>query len=132
METDTSTVENRIQTLRERLRSQGVKYCIGAYVDLHGVPKGKAVPIDHFEHFAQGSELYTGYALDGLGQRPNDDEFGSVPDLDGVMILPWNPAVAWLRADNEFKGKPYEVNTRIALKKFLRQAAEWGLGMHLG
>jgi glutamine synthetase len=48
------------------------------------------------------------------------------------MILPWNPAVAWLPADNEFKGKPYEINTRVALKKVLRQAAELGLGMHLG
>lgn len=132
METDTSTAENRIQTQRETLKSQGVKYCVGAYVDLHGVPKGKVVPIDHFDHFAHGSELYTGYALDGLGQRPNDDEISSVPDLDRVMILPWNPAVAWLPADNEFKGKPYEINTRVALKKVLRQAAELGLGMHLG
>ncbi len=132
METDTSTAENRIQTQRETLKSQGVKYCVGAYVDLRGVPKGKVVPIDHFDHFAHGSELYTGYALDGLGQRPNDDEISSVPDLDRVMILPWNPAVAWLPADNEFKGKPYEINTRVALKKVLRQAAELGLGMHLG
>jgi glutamine synthetase len=132
METDTSTAENRIQTQRETLKSQGVKYCVGAYVDLHGGPKGKVVPIDHFDHFAHGSELYTGYALDGLGQRPNDDEISSVPDLDRVMILPWNPAVAWLPADNEFKGKPYEINTRVALKKVLRQAAELGLGMHLG
>src|SRR6266481_4251900 len=132
METDTSTAENRIQTQRETLKSQGVKYCVGAYVDLHGVPKGKVVTIDHFDHFAHGSELYTGYALDGLGQRPNDDEISSVPDLDRVMILPWNPAVAWLPADNEFKGKPYEINTRVALKKVLRQAAELGLGMHLG
>lgn len=132
METDTSTAENRIQTQRETLKSQGVKYCVGAYVDLHGVPKGKVVPIDHFDHLAHGSELYTGYALDGLGQRPNDDEISSVPDLDRVMILPWNPAVAWLPADNEFKGKPYEINTRVALKKVLRQAAELGLGMHLG
>jgi glutamine synthetase len=132
METDTSTAENRIQTQRETLKSQGVKYCVGAYVDLHGVPKGKVVPIDHFDHFAHGSELYTGYALDGLGQRPNDDEISSVPDLDRVMILPWNPAVAWLPADNEFRGKPYEINTRVALKKAVRQAAELGLGMHLG
>jgi glutamine synthetase len=132
METHTSTAENRIQTLSERLKSKGVKYCVGAYVDLHGVPKGKVVPIDHFEHFAHGSELYTGYALDGLGQQPNDDEISSVPDLDRVMILPWNSSVAWLPADNEFKGKPYEVNTRTALKKVLRQAADLGLGMHLG
>ncbi len=51
-----------------RLEAKGVKYCLGAYVDIHGIPKGKVVPIDHLEHMAHGSELYTGYALDGLGQ----------------------------------------------------------------
>jgi len=58
-------------------------------VDLHGVPKGKIVPIAHFEDFARGSELYTGYALDGLGQSPNDDEIASVPDLlirQGMLV----------------------------------------------
>ena len=64
--------------LKEALKAQGVKYCVGAYVDIHGVPKGKFVPIDHFEHFAAGSELYTGYALDGLGQRPPVDDRPSV------------------------------------------------------
>ena len=66
----------------QALAAQGVKYCIGAYPDIHGIPKGKVVPIAHFPHFAHGSELYTGYALDGLGQRPNDDEIASLPDLE--------------------------------------------------
>src|SRR5678810_463707 len=57
---------------QEELRNKGVKYCIGAYVDIHGVPKGKVVPIAHLEHMAHGSERYTGYALDGLGQEPHD------------------------------------------------------------
>ena len=132
METKALSLDHKIQSLQEKLKSQGVKYCVGAYVDLHGVPKGKVVPIDHFEHFARGSELYTGYALDGLGQNPNDDEISSVPDLDRVMILPWKREVAWLPADNEFKGKPYEISTRVALKKVLRQAAELGVGLNLG
>src|SRR5215471_9277752 len=68
-----------LKAIKQKLVKQGVKYCIGAYVDIHGVPKGKFVPIEHFEHFAHGSELYTGYALDGLGQEPNDDEISSVP-----------------------------------------------------
>ena len=42
------------------LKAKGVKYCIGAYPDIHGIPKGKVVPLHHFEHFAHGSELYTG------------------------------------------------------------------------
>ncbi|MCO6413721.1 MAG: type III glutamate--ammonia ligase [Thiogranum sp.] len=121
-----------IGELQRELRARGVKYCLGAYVDIHGVPKGKFVPIDHLPHMAEGSELYTGYALDGLGQAPNDDEIASVPDLDHIIQLPWQPEVAWMPADNSFKGKPYEINTRVALKKVLAQAADMGFGCNLG
>jgi len=121
-----------IKSIKEDLKNKGVKYCIGAYVDIHGVPKGKFVPIDHLEHMAHGSELYTGYALDGLGQAPNDDEIASVPDLYSITQLPWQPEVAWMPADNTFKGEPYEINTRVALKKVLKQAADLGFGMNLG
>jgi glutamine synthetase len=81
---------------------------------------------------AEGSELYTGYALDGLGQAPNDDEIASVPDLDHIIQLPWQPEVAWMPADNTYQGEPYEINTRVALKKVLAQAAEMGFGFNLG
>jgi glutamine synthetase len=118
--------------IQQELKSRGVKYCLGAYVDIHGIPKGKFVPIDHLAHMAQGSELYTGYALDGLGQAPNEDEIASVPDLDHIIQLPWQPEVAWMPADNTFHGKPYEINTRVALKKVLAQAAELGYGFNLG
>ncbi len=121
-----------INVIQQQLKDKGVKYCIGAYVDIHGIPKGKVVPIDHLEHMAHGSELYTGYALDGLGQDPNDDEIASVPDLDSITQLPWQPEVAWMPADNTFKGEPYEINTRVALKKVLKQAADMGFGMNLG
>src|SRR6201987_5240472 len=109
----------KIQATQDELRQKGVKYCIGAYVDIHGVPKAKVVPLDHLHHMAHGSELYTGYALDGLGQQPNEDEIASVPDLDRIIQLPWEPKVAWMAADNTFHGKPYALNTRVALKNVL-------------
>jgi len=121
-----------MEELKNKLKAQGVKYCIGAYVDIHGVPKGKFVPIDHFEHFAAGSELYTGYALDGLGQSPNDDEIASLPDTNHIIQLPWQPEVAWMPADNTFKGEPYEVNTRVSLKKVLAEAEAMGFTVNLG
>jgi glutamine synthetase len=124
--------DTEILKIHSELKAKGVKYCVGAYVDIHGVPKGKFVPIDHFSHFAHGSELYTGYALDGLGQRPNDDEIASLPDLDAITILPWRPEVAWMPADNTFHGEPYEINTRVALKKVLADAASLGFGFNLG
>lgn len=122
----------RVGRIQSELKSKGVKYCMGAYVDIHGIPKGKVVPIDHLPQMAAGSELYTGYALDGLGQKPNEDEIASVPDLDHIIQLPWQPEVAWMPADNTFKGQPYPLNTRVALKNQLAKAAELGLGMNLG
>lgn len=124
--------DDQIAAQKDLLKSRGVKYCIGAYPDIHGIPKGKVVPVDHFEHFAHGSELYTGYALDGLGQSPNDDEIASVPDLDRMIQLPWNKEIAWFPADNTFHGEPYEISTRVALKKQLAAAAEMGFSFQLG
>ena len=121
-----------IASLQQQLVEKGVQYCIGAFVDIHGTPKGKVVPIAHLPQMAGGSERYTGYALDGLGQAPHDDEITSVPDLGRIIQLPWEPKVAWIPADNEFQGKPYPLNTRVALKSQLAAAAELGLGMNLG
>ena len=121
-----------IAEIETKLVADGIKYCIGAYVDIHGVPKGKIVPIAHFKDFAQGSELYTGYALDGLGQSPNEDEIASVPDLDRGIRLPWKQEVMWYPADNTFHGEPYPIQTRVALKNVLKQAADMGFGLNLG
>lgn len=122
----------QVAAIQQSLKAKGVKYCIGAYVDIHGVQKAKVVPIDHLPQMAAGSERYTGYALDGLGQAPNDDELTSVPDLNHIVQLPWEPKVAWMPADNHFQGKPYPLSTRVALKNVLAQAAEMGFGMNLG
>ncbi len=124
--------DSEIQNLKEDLIRKGVKYCIGAYVDIHGVPKAKCVPIAHFEHFAEGSEAYTGYALDGLGQAPNDEEIRSVPDLATAIQLPWQPEVCWFAADNAFQGKPYNFSARVVLQKVLAEAASLGYRCNLG
>ncbi len=121
-----------IKEVQADLKAKGVKYCLGAYVDIHGIPKGKFVPIDHFPQMVKGSELYTGYAVDGLGQKPNEDEIASVPDLNSLIQLPWQPEVAWMAADNTLHGEPYDINTRVALKKVLAEAAEMGFGFNLG
>ncbi len=122
----------KLDALMADLKARGVKYCMGAYVDIHGCQKGKVVPIDHLHHMAAGSELYTGYAVDGMGQAPNDDEFASIPDFDALVQLPWEPKVAWMPADIHFKGQPYPLSTRVALKNVQAEAAKMGLGFNLG
>ena len=42
----------------------------------------------------RGSELFTGAALDGLGQTPADDELSVRPELDAIVNSP-RPEMAW-------------------------------------
>ena len=128
----TKYTDEQIEAKLRELKSQGVRYALGAYVDIHGVPKGKFVPIAHFADMARGSELYTGYALDGLGQQPNDDEISSVPDMDRGFLIPWQKDIAWFPADNEFHGEPYALNTRVVLQRVLEQAKGLGYTFNLG
>jgi glutamine synthetase len=118
--------------LRLSLEQQGVRYAMGCYVDIHGVPKAKVVPLPHLEHMMQGSELFTGYALDGLGQQPNDDEICSMPDARSLTILPWQKDVVWMAADNYFHGEPYPLSTRVVLQKQIERAAKLGYTFNLG
>jgi glutamine synthetase len=123
---------SNLEELEKSLAAKGVRYAMGAYVDIHGVPKAKCVPLKHLSHMVHGSELFTGYALDGLGQAPNDDEISSIPDLNSLIILPWQPEIAWFAADNHFNGEPYALNTRVALQNQLKRAASLGYGFNLG
>jgi glutamine synthetase len=117
---------------REELRAAGVDYCLSAYVDVHGVPKAKAVPIEHFAKMMKGSELFTGAAIDGLGQGPSDDELSLWPDLDAITVLPWERSVAWAPGLLHLHGEPYPMDSRGVLKRQIDRAAKHGLVFNLG
>jgi|SoiMethySBSTD1v2_1073268.scaffolds.fasta_scaffold240891_2 glutamine synthetase len=117
---------------REQLHAEGVRYCLSAYTDVHGVPKAKAVPLEHFTRMMRGSELFTGAAIDGLGQGPADDELSVWPDVDAVTVLPWEPTVAWAPGYLHFHDEPYPMDSRGVLRRQTARLAEHGLQFNLG
>jgi glutamine synthetase len=124
--------DERWDRKREELRERGIAYCLSAYVDVHGVPKAKAVPIDHFTKMMGGSELFTGAAIDGLGQGPADDELSVWPDLEAITPLPWEPTVAWAPGQLHFHGEPYPMDSRTVLRRQTDRLGELGLQFNLG
>lgn len=119
--------------VRESLEAKGVEVLFGTYVDIHGVPKAKAVPIGKLEQWAAGSELYTVGALEGMGPLgPNEDECVSIPDLARVVQLPWEPRYAVAPADLLFHGKPYTHDSRAMLKRQVERAADMGFVVNVG
>lgn len=118
--------------LREALSGAGVRYLLSSFVDMHGVPKGKMVPIDHLAQMMSGSELYTGAALDGVPQDVSDEEVASHPDPESCIVLPWRPEVAWFASDLYCEGQPFPACSRNILKRQTARLAERGWKMNLG
>jgi glutamine synthetase len=114
------------------LEAQGVKYGLASYVDMHGRPKCKAVPIAHFEQMLRGSELFTGAALDGVPQEVNDDEVAAHPDFERGIVMPWKPDTIWFPSDLWLKDQPFEACSRQILKRVLAKAAAMGFIANLG
>lgn len=121
-----------LQQLKTTLKEQGVKYAIASFVDIHGMCKAKMVPLTHFDQMMQGSELFTGAALDGVPQAVSDDEVAAMPDPKSATILPWNLEMAWFASDLYLHGKPFEACCRSILKSVLKQAADLGFQFNLG
>ena len=95
-----------LDRIRERLESEGIEYCMATYADGHGIAKCKTVPLAHFHQMMHGSELFTGAALDMLGQSPADDELAVWPDPDAIVRLPWRPNVAFAPGNLYLHGGP--------------------------
>ncbi len=130
---DTLPYDNEILVRKqEELRNAGVEYCLSSFVDIHGVTKAKSVPIDHFVTMMNGSELYTGAAIDGLGQEPSDDELALWPELDAITVMPWEPTVAWAPGSLKLHDDPWPMDTRNVLKRQIDRLAERGLVFNLG
>ncbi len=132
-EGDGTRAQPDLTTLRDELAAAGVRYLFGAYVDIHGVPKSKCVPIAHLADMAAGSELYTVGALEGMGELgPNEDECVGVPDLSRLTVLPWDRRFAVAPANLYLHGQPYPYDYRRLLQNQLDRARLLGYTVNFG
>jgi glutamine synthetase len=121
-----------VTEVAERLAASGVKYAAISFVDMHGKPKSKMVPLNHLDQASRGSEMFTGAALDGVPQDVNDDEVAPHPDLDAAIIAPFNREIAWFPGDLWIGEAPFEACSRQILKRVTADAATLGYTFNLG
>ncbi len=124
--------EAGVEAARTSYERQGVRYALASFVDLHGVCKAKAVPIDHLPTMLAGSELFTGAALDGVPQDVSDDEVAAMPDLGSATVLPWRADTVWMASNLQLHGQPFPACSRTILCRVRDQAARMGLRFNLG
>ena len=101
------------------LETNQVKFVLAQFVDIHGVAKTKAVPVEHFEDIIL--EDGAGFAVWGMGQEPQDPDYMAMGDLATLTLVPWQPGYARIVCDGRVKGKPWPFDSRYVLKEQVRR-----------
>jgi len=118
----------RIEEVRKQLVDGGVKYVMSSWIDLHGIPKTKPVPISDFELLCMGKgPQFAVHSISYVPEpSPADSDQVMVPDLDAVYICPWDRSTAIIFADLFWEDKPYNLCPRQALKRAIRDGEKAG------
>jgi glutamine synthetase len=112
------------EDLRARAREDGIEFFLAMFVDMHGKPCAKAVPMSSFDMLMDGGAGFAGFAAGDLGQCPADPDLTAMPDPASYTPLPWKPGVAVLHCDPYVDGEPWPYSPRVILKRQLDRLAD--------
>ena len=118
----------KIPEIHKKLKAANVKYVMSSWIDLHGIPKTKPVPMSDFEPLCLGKgPQFAAHSVSFVPElTPADSDQIMIPDLDSVYICPWDKSIAIIFADLYWEGKPYNVCPRQALKRSIQKAQDAG------
>lgn len=118
--------------LRARAEADGIEFFFAMFVDMHGRPCAKMVPINALDVLLGGGAGFAGFAAGPMGQSPADPDMIAVPDLASYTLVPWQPGLAVLHCDIHVEGQPWPYTPRLILKRMVEKARERGLDYQVG
>ena len=115
-----------------RADDDGIDFFFAMFVDLHGKPCAKMIPVQAIELLLDGGAGFAGFAAGPMGQTPADPDMLAVPDLDSYTVVPWQSNVAVVQCDIQVEGEEWPYAPRVILKRQLARLAERGLTLNVG
>ena len=118
----------KISESKKKLQDAGVKYVLSSWIDMHGVPKTKPVPMSDFEELCLGKgPQFAVHSISFVPElSPADPDQIPLPDLNSIFICPWDKTTAIIFADLFWEGAPYNVCPRQALKRIIQEKQDQG------
>ena len=118
----------KISSTKKYLEDAGVKYVLSSWIDMHGIPKTKPVPMSDFEALCMGKgPQFAVHSVSFVPElTPADPDQIMLPDLNAVYVCPWDKSQAIIFADLFWEGEPYNVCPRQALKRIIQEKQDEG------
>ena len=117
------------------LTQSGVRYLLPQFADIHGVAKGKLIPIEQWQSLINPGAGFAGPSIwgTGLGRQGDYSEYYGRAQADApVQQLPWQPEVARVVVDGYANKQPLAACPRQTLKRQVDKLAALGYGLNVG
>ncbi|MBX3643511.1 MAG: type III glutamate--ammonia ligase [Rubrivivax sp.] len=123
-----------MKDLIERLRAEGVHTLLAQFTDIHGVAKGKLVPLTHLDELLTDGVGFAGPSIVGTGlpRVGPRAEYYARGNASSATPLPWMPGVARIVCDGFVNGQPFDACPRQVLKRAIARLAERGWHLRTG
>ncbi|MGH1490761.1 MAG: type III glutamate--ammonia ligase [Acidimicrobiales bacterium] len=118
--------------VKKRVQDDGVEFIYAMFVEMHGKPCAKLVPVNALEGLMSDGAGFGGFAAGPIGQDPSSPDILAIPDPASYTQLPWQPNVAAMQCDPTVDGELWPYAPRVILKKALEALAERNLVMKTG
>src|ERR1700712_2880813 len=122
--------DEEIAALEAEMRQQGVHTLLAQFVDMHGTPKGKWVPLHQLRNLVRDGAGFAGPSIWGtaLPRTGARSEYYARADLRTLAALPWMPGVARVACDGFVAGEPFANCPRQVLRRATDRLGEGGGG----
>jgi glutamine synthetase len=121
-----------LQEAKRFLELNDVRYVLAQFVNIYGVSKTKAVPVEHFETVVTEGAGFAAFAVGGLGLGPETPDYMAVGDLSTLSLVPWMPGYARIVCEGHMGGEPWHYDPRVVLKRQTEALRERGWTLYTG
>ena len=117
---------------RRPTERDGVEFLFAMFVDMHGKPCAKMVPVSAIDGLLADGAGFAGFAAGPMGQVPSSPDILAMPDLSSYMPAPWRPGLGIIQCDPYVEGEPWPFAPRVILRRQLERLAAAGYALKVG
>ena len=121
-----------LEDIAKRVKEDGVEFIYAMFVEMHGKPCAKLVPVNALDTLMSDGAGFAGFAAGPMGQDPSSPDILALPDPGSYTQLPWQPNVAVMQCDPTVEGELWPYAPRVILRQALEQLAERNLVLKAG
>ncbi len=111
--------QTALDQVAEQLRSEGIHSILAQFCDIHGVARGKLVPLELLRELVDTGARFSGPSIWGTGlprYGPRSEYYGRL-QVESLRVLPYWPGVAHGVCDGFAGGEPLTTCSRQTLKR---------------